>query len=577
MNRRNIWIGIIFFFALLSIHLFIINDYSINWDFHHVFFAGLYHIKHNVPPTLWHYLPFTDPDPRRMVETPFGPLQSVVPAISYTTFFEKLKLLPWDSAWNLPAVVMGVAGIFILFIFLLQATNPTTAFIGMALLTLYPRYFGDLHTNVKDITTASAYTLSVYFAWKAVNRRRIIDVILAGLICGFTFNFKVNAIFIPVIIALWSLWLLITPAKKYLTNPIKSWKQNVISPIGIYFIISALSAFGIWSLFWADPYNHLAYLIRFFQFNTINMEVLLGGNWYCSGVNIPWYYPFWYLGIVTPIPILLFFLIGLMSQIRQIHKNPTASLFLLWFFIPLVRFFLPSSSVIDGIRHFEEVVFPLCAIAAVGANTLITRVAYLIGTLRLSQRVTRAEGLPRRGPLVGFLGRKPVAGPAAVTALISIILIWLIYPIITYHPYQLSYFNELVGGIRGAYGKYDMDYWGISQKQAVDWINHNALPNSVVSIVMSADTAAKYLRPDLLKKVNTTDWDHADYVILLNRQSFFYRYFYIHEYMLYHKPTYVITTQGVPLTWIYNNHDPITPRQTKWWQGEDPCMNKYWQ
>jgi endonuclease YncB( thermonuclease family) len=27
-------------------------------------------------------------------------------------------------------------------------------------------------------------------------------------------------------------------------------------------------------------------------------------------------------------------------------------------------------------------------------------------------RVTRAEGLPRRGPLVGFLGRKPAAGPS---------------------------------------------------------------------------------------------------------------------------------------------------------------------
>ena len=72
-----------------------------------------------------------------------------------------------------------------------------------------------------------------------------------------------------------------------------------------------------------------------------------------------------------------------------------------------------------------------------------------------------------------------------------IVLIWLIYPIIAYHPYQLSYFNELVGGIRGALGKYDMDYWAVSQKQAVEWVNANAPKDAYINIVMSADTAGR--------------------------------------------------------------------------------------
>jgi hypothetical protein len=554
MKFKPVYPGIILVVLLLGIHLLIINSYSINWDFHHVFFAGLYHLKHNVPPSLWHYLPFVDPDPRRMVETPFGPLQSVVPAASYTAFFEKLKLLPFDSAWNLPAVLMGVGGILILFIFLWQTTNPTTALVGLVFLALYPRFWGDLHTNVKDITTAACYALSIYLAWRAVNQRKFTDILLAGIVCGITFNFKVNAIFIPVIVGAWTLWLLISPAKKYLKNPINSWKNNVIAPIGFYFIVAALSAFGIWAIFWTDPYDHLAYLIRFFQYNTINMEVLLGGNWYCSGVNIPWYYPFWYLAIVTPLPILGFFLIGLIRLIGQIWKNPIAALMVLWFIIPLVRFFLPSSSVIDGIRHFEEVIFPLCAIAAIGCNFLV----------EVSQKILASRIKPKIQFTIHY-------------SLFIILVIYLIYPIIVYHPYQLSYFNELVGGINGAYGKYDMDYWGISQKQAVQWINTHAPINANINIVMTGDTAGKYLRPDLLKRLNTTDWNHADFVVVLNRQSFFYRYFFIHEYMLYHKPTHTISIQGVPLTWIYNNKDPVTPRQSKWWQGEDPCMIRYWQ
>ncbi len=33
------------------------------------------------------------------------------------------------------------------------------------------------------------------------------------------------------------------------------------------------------------------------------------------------------------------------------------------------------------------------------------------------------------------------------------------------HPHQNVYFNELVGGVNGADGKFDMDYWGLSYKQ----------------------------------------------------------------------------------------------------------------
>ncbi len=532
---------------LFIIHLFIINDYSINWDFHHVFFAGLYHTGHPVTRDLWYGLPFNDPDPMRMVETPFGPLQSAIPVLSYTTFFEKLKLLPFDSAFNLPAVLAGSAGVFILFLFLLETFNPATAWAGFLFLALYPRFWGDLHTNVKDIPTAVLYTLSIYLAWRAVNRRIWPDIIAAGIATGITFNLKVNAIFIPIIIAVWILWLLATPAKKHLTKPFGNVWDNIITPFGCYAIIAALSAFGIWSLFWHNPYDHLAYLIRFFQYNTTNMEVILNGFWYCSGVNIPWYYPFWYLAIVTPLPTLIFAVIGFMRlfYLALIKKHPLSSLIIFWFFIPLIRFMVPNASVIDGIRHFEEVIFPWLAAAAIGAAFLYnTFLSKKLSVLRL---------------------------PSAV-----ILSVYLLSSILSYHPYQLSYFNELVGGLPGAVGKYDVDYWGISQKKAVEWLNVNAKPNASIHIIMSADVAGKYLRPDLLANLNKTDYDSADYVVVLNRQSFFYRFFYSWEYFLRRKTVYEVKVKGVPLTSIYQNSLGKFERRPNWWQGEDPCMRKYW-
>jgi hypothetical protein len=93
---------------------------------------------------------------------------------------------------------------------------------------------------------------------------------------------------------------------------------------------------------------------------------------------------------------------------------------------------------------------------------------------------------------------------------------------------------------------------------------------------MSADVAAKYLRPDLRATVNKTGYDDADYVVVLNRQSFFYRYFYSWEYFLRHKPLYEVKIMDVPLTSVYDNHLGSVPRLPNWWSGEDPCMRKYW-
>ena len=37
------------------------------------------------------------------------------------------------------------------------------------------------------------------------------------------------------------------------------------------------------------------------------------------------------------------------------------------------------------------------------------------------------------------------------------------------HPNQTVYFSPIIGGPRGAFGRYDMDYWGNCILQAVSW------------------------------------------------------------------------------------------------------------
>jgi tetratricopeptide (TPR) repeat protein len=61
--------------------------------------------------------------------------------------------------------------------------------------------------------------------------------------------------------------------------------------------------------------------------------------------------------------------------------------------------------------------------------------------------------------------------------LIAIILLLIqpIYHTFKNHPYQYIYFNQLAGGVNGAYGNYEMDYYYHSLKESSEWLIENKL------------------------------------------------------------------------------------------------------
>jgi len=521
--------------VFLIIHLLLIGQYGFTWDFHFHFFGGGNLLGLSPQQLEPRQLPYVEPDPRRANNLPYGPVMSIPPVASFLLLHITLKLLPADSAYHLPIVLWGIAGIAVLYLFLKEAVDKRTAVIGALFLALTPRFFGDMHNNMKDIPSAVAFALNVWLLWRLVRRKRPVDLFLAAGAFALAFNVKINAVYIPIV---FTSWLLLQKNPKTVLQ-----KQNRL--FLWYFPLSAVAAAVLWSVFWQHPVTQFLQLFSTFGIGTNNIEVILNNQWFCSGSTVPRYYPYWYLGITTPVPLLVFFCIGALLALRKRDSGSVLLLFLLWFFIPLTRYLIPHIGVIDGIRHFEEAVFPVAALAAVG--------------------FTRALIALRK------------TGKQLAAALLIGTFAWLGWNIASYHPYEITYFNELVGGVRGAFGNYDLDYWGSSQKAAVAWVNEHAPLNARIHIVMAAAVAGQYLRPDLLPGLNKYGYDDSDFVIFLNRQSFFYRFYYAYEYLLAHKPAYTVSVRGVPLTWVFDNRtENKTPRQTPWWRGEDPCIIPYW-
>jgi hypothetical protein len=192
--------------------------------------------------------------------------------------------------------------------------------------------------------------------------------------------------------------------------------------------------------------------------------------------------------------------IGLVSSLRNVARDRLPLYFLLHLAaLPAMRM-LPTPGH-DGVRLFLPTFFFLAAFAGWGAVAL-------------------ADGLARL-----FRARRAWLPRAAVAALV---LVPSTYQLVKIHPYELSYYNELVGGPRGAWGsgRFELTYWydafnprtlaEINRKlphgAQVDFFNDKTNPMTFLELQSLGE-----LRPDI--RLGWHDTDHFPYVWLLTQDS----------------------------------------------------------
>jgi len=94
----------------------------------------------------------------------------------------------------------------------------------------------------------------------------------------------------------------------------------------------------------------------------------------------------------------------------------------------------------------------------------------------------------------------------------------------TYHPYELSYYNRLVGGVRGAYQR-GLEVTYLMEALTPDFLkvlNRELPPNSVISGGGTNYMLAYFQMENRLRRdIRITDGDDFDFYLLLNRQSMF--------------------------------------------------------
>lgn len=345
----------------------------------------------------------------------------------------------------------GSACAFALTVFLVgfHTASLRGAFAGSAAavsLALMPRLFGHAHLASLESITGLTWTLAILGALRFWPREKLRFEKRAGL-CGFLIGLalltKMQAILLPPLILIWSVW---------------HFRRAAIKPLIVAGLVAGMTFFIGWPWLWFDfPHNIIEYFAR-----TTDRFVL--HVWYFGklfdDVDVPWHYP-WVMFIATvPIGTLLLGGVGIRSIGRRFVTDPQLSLIAGSILAPLVLFSLPGVAVYDGARLFL-VAFPgFAMLAGVGADCLRKNLCTGgMETRSVSEGPSRKESLAdASGYLWEFIPKacldRPTAFAFALLAAQSI-------GVITTMPHWLSYYSSAVGGVPGANSLgLETTYWG---------------------------------------------------------------------------------------------------------------------
>lgn len=249
-----------------------------------------------------------------------------------------------------------------------------------------------------------------------------------------------------------------------------------------YWGIGYLVTYALWPALWINPIDHILETVKFmFQFPA--HEVLYLGDVYASS-NLPWHFFPLLLALQLTEPIVVLSLLGLLVLgLSYTGRSRTQKLLLvvvgLWFFIPFAGNVLFQFSNYDNFRHYLFALPPLFFFAGLGLEWVFNKV-------------------PRRWFQV---------------ALILLILAPGIISIVNLHPYEYIYFNQFIGGVKNAQADFELDYWCTSYKEAMEYINRQAPPNTTVFAWGPAQAAHTFARADITVFSDINVGSEPDYAI----------------------------------------------------------------
>ena len=317
----------------------------------------------------------------------------------------------------------------------------------------------------------SALLLFIWYRLQPNLLKLLIAVLPSAFLLGLTTSTRILGPFAGLIIVYFAL---------------RTKGRQAIPALAIYAVIAMMAMYLTWPYLWMDPVGHFLESLETMSLYPWGGLVLFNGVKYTSS-TLPYSYlpvlfaiqltePVWALSIVG-------WVVTIASGVRS-GKRGLVELSLLWFVIPFIGFVIMRLALYDNFRQVLFILPPIFLMAGV-AFEKIKNIKWQI-------------------------------------ALVILCLFPGIAGIVSLHPYEYIYYNRFIGGMDGAQGRFETDYWVTSYREAAGYVNSIAPPNAAIWVEGPAHLFAIFAREDL-KIYSWHEADRADryeYVITTTRYDF---------------------------------------------------------
>ncbi|MFZ5829760.1 MAG: ArnT family glycosyltransferase [Planctomycetota bacterium] len=407
------------------------------------------------------------------------------------------------TAWRLGPMLLFAVAAGAMYYRLARDVSAVAGLVGAAALLLMPRVFAHAHFALGD----SALTACWVLAWVAFGPAGPGSKLAAagwGIPLGMAMSCKASGWLAPVAFILWSV----------IYRP-----RGRLSRLGLGLGVALVTFYALNPPLWAQP---IAGTCEFLRLNFsrheagLNLTAQFFGRLYNLDHPLPWYNTLVWTAMTVPVGLLGLAILGLVDAAAGARRRPAGMLLVLHWLTLVVARAVPGVPQHDAERLFLPAFAMLAALAGIGAHRLLSsspRTSWRTswGLLRFfghragTTTKERSAGVGKNGivPVKGEAPRTvrwPVAAVAAILLGSATSLFW-------YAPQWLSYYNLLIGGLRGAVamGMEPTYYWDALDAEVLRWLNEHTPPDEAIYFAGgSPDNLALLTRWGRLERAVTT-------------------------------------------------------------------------
>ncbi len=378
------------------------------------------------------------------------------------------------------------------------------AILTFLLFVFSPRFIGHSFNDLKDVNLVTFMAMGLFYMVVFLQdfpKVKTSTMVMLAISIGLAMAVRVGGLILIAYFGLFGLlrWLLLC-CKSNAEQLGGLSKGAAFGRLVKYGLLTAVGGYLLCVLLWPyamqKPIDNVLGSLSSMNAFSISIRQLFEGKLAMSN-TLPWYYTPKFIFMTIPVAVIVGALVYLVTGWDKNRRFFTV--FLLFCFVfPVSWIIYTKANVYGGWRHSMFCYPTLVAMAGLGFYSLYERF------------------------------RHPVLRWGLGVALPVVLLIAPATHIFANHPYEYVYFNELAGGVKNAYGKYELDYYYHSTRRATEWVMQNAdvsalkpgekikvatwhLPS--VSYYLKKDTA--HFRPvfSRIYQMGNNDWDYAVFTI----------------------------------------------------------------